>query len=75
MKDLPFHWAVKFPVQLVVALAVLFATYHWLVRFTFVGEVLNGTRHRRGRASPETPAQPATCGRRRGHGAAARAAD
>ncbi len=46
MRDLPFHWAVKFPVQLIVALAFLFATYHWLVRFTFVGEVLNGTRHR-----------------------------
>jgi peptidoglycan/LPS O-acetylase OafA/YrhL len=58
MKDLPFHWAIKFPVQLVVALAFLFATYHWLVRFTFVGEVLNGTRYRRSRGH-ETPAQPA----------------
>jgi len=58
MRDLPYHWAVKFPVQLVVALAFLFATYHWLVRFTFVGKVLNGTRHRRARAH-ETPARPA----------------
>jgi len=49
MKDLPLHWAVKFPVQLLVAMAFLFATYHWLVRFTFIGELLNGTRHRRTR--------------------------
>jgi len=49
MKDLPFHWSVKFPAQLIVSLAFLFATYHWLVRFTFVGAVLNGTRARRPR--------------------------
>ena len=72
MRDLPFHWALKFPVQLVAAFAFLFATYHWLVRFTFVGEVLNGTRHPRSRAHG-TPAHPA--GGRGGHGAAARAVD
>jgi len=58
MKDLPLHWAVKFPAQLTVALAFLFATYHWLVRYTFVGEVLNGTRDRRAGAN-ETTVQPA----------------
>jgi len=47
MKDLPFHWSVKFPVLLAVALALLFSSYHYVVRFTFIGEVLNGRRHRR----------------------------
>ena len=53
MKDLPLHWAVKFPVQLIVALAILFATYHWLVRFTFIGAVLNGIKHRRAARSED----------------------
>jgi glucans biosynthesis protein C len=49
MKDVPWHWAVKFPLVLGVALAVLFSTYHLFVRFTVIGEVLNGVRHRRAR--------------------------
>jgi ABC-type multidrug transport system ATPase subunit/peptidoglycan/LPS O-acetylase OafA/YrhL len=49
MKDWPLHWAVKFPILVIVALALLFASYHLLVRFTLIGEVLNGVRHRRGR--------------------------
>jgi ABC-type multidrug transport system ATPase subunit len=48
MKDLPWHWSVKFPLLLSAALALLFGSYHTLVRFTFVGEVLNGRRYRRG---------------------------
>ncbi|HET9268921.1 MAG TPA: acyltransferase family protein [Vicinamibacterales bacterium] len=55
MKDWPLHWAVKFPVVLTVALALLFASYHLFVRDTFIGEVLNGVRHRRDRRG-ETPA-------------------
>jgi ABC-type multidrug transport system ATPase subunit/peptidoglycan/LPS O-acetylase OafA/YrhL len=47
MKDLPWHWSVKFPVLLAVALALLFGSYHLVVRFTFIGEVLNGRRRRR----------------------------
>jgi ABC-type multidrug transport system ATPase subunit/peptidoglycan/LPS O-acetylase OafA/YrhL len=47
MKDLSWHWAVKFPIVLSTALVLLFTSYHFLVRFTFVGETLNGRRHRR----------------------------
>ena len=47
--DWPLHWSVKFPLIVVVTLALSFASYHWLVRSTFVGEVLNGRRHPRGR--------------------------
>jgi len=48
VQDLPFHWSLKFPLVLTVATALLFSSYHSLVRFTFIGEVLNGRRHRRG---------------------------
>jgi ABC-type multidrug transport system ATPase subunit/peptidoglycan/LPS O-acetylase OafA/YrhL len=47
VKDLPWHWTVKFPIVLVTAMVLLFASYHFLVRFTVVGEVLNGRRRRR----------------------------
>jgi ABC-type multidrug transport system ATPase subunit/peptidoglycan/LPS O-acetylase OafA/YrhL len=45
---LPWHWAVKFPVIVGGTLALLFAVYHVAVRRSFIGEVLNGTRHRAG---------------------------
>ena len=40
---------------LVTALALLFASYHLFVRYTFIGEVLNGVRHRRQQRG-DTPA-------------------
>jgi peptidoglycan/LPS O-acetylase OafA/YrhL len=46
---LPWHWSVKLPLILVGSFAVLFASYHTLVRFTFVGAILNGRRHVRPR--------------------------
>jgi ABC-type multidrug transport system ATPase subunit/peptidoglycan/LPS O-acetylase OafA/YrhL len=45
----PLHWAIKFPFILAASLAILFASYHVLVRPTFVGQLLNGRRVRRGR--------------------------
>ena len=44
---LPLHWSVKFPLILVASLAVLFASYHYLVRPTFIGQFLNGRRYPR----------------------------
>lgn len=43
----PWHWSVKYPLILAIAFTVLFASYHYLVRSTFIGEVLNGRKHRR----------------------------
>jgi peptidoglycan/LPS O-acetylase OafA/YrhL len=43
----PLHWTVKFPLILVIGLTVLLMSYHYLVRPTFVGELLNGRRYRR----------------------------
>jgi ABC-type multidrug transport system ATPase subunit len=57
LTDLPWHWAVKFPIVLSAALVLLFASYHFLVRFTVVGEVLNGRRrHPSGDTYVEPPA-------------------
>ena len=41
------HWSLKFPLILGIGLAVLFASYHYLVRSTFVGQMLNGRRYPR----------------------------
>ena len=57
MKDWPLHWALKFPLLLTVALVLLFASYHLLVRFTVIGEVLNGARRRRRPGDDAAPAR------------------
>jgi len=39
------HWAVKYPLILLLSLAALFASYHLLVRSTPIGLLLNGRRY------------------------------
>ena len=51
----PIHWSLKFPFIVIVSFALLFASYHWLVRPTFIGQLLNGRRMRRGDAPAEPP--------------------
>jgi len=53
----PLHWSLKFPFILVVSFALLFATYHWLVRPTFIGALLNGRKYPR-RTTTSAPASP-----------------
>jgi ABC-type multidrug transport system ATPase subunit/peptidoglycan/LPS O-acetylase OafA/YrhL len=43
----PWSWAVKFPLILAITMAVLLASYHYLVRPTWLGEILNGRRYPR----------------------------
>lgn len=51
----PLHWAVKYTFVLGSSLGLLFASYHVLVRYTFVGQLLNGRKYsRRRRDRPET---------------------
>ena len=47
LSDWSLHWSVKYPFILVVSFAVLFASYHYLVRPTFIGQLLNGRKHPR----------------------------
>jgi ABC-type multidrug transport system ATPase subunit/peptidoglycan/LPS O-acetylase OafA/YrhL len=43
----PLHWAIKFPLILAITMTVLLASYHYLVRQTWIGEILNGRRYPR----------------------------
>jgi ABC-type multidrug transport system ATPase subunit/peptidoglycan/LPS O-acetylase OafA/YrhL len=47
MRDWPLHWSIKFPLLIAVATSLLLASYHYCVRSTFIGEVLNGRRYPR----------------------------
>jgi ABC-type multidrug transport system ATPase subunit len=49
---------VKFPLILVISFAVLFASYHWLVRPTVIGQLLNGRKHRIGKQPDPAPTSP-----------------
>lgn len=44
VSQLDWPWPVKFSTILVVALALMLASYQLLVRFTIIGVVLNGRR-------------------------------
>lgn len=44
VSQLDWPWPIKFATILVVALPLMLASYHLLVRFTIVGVVLNGRR-------------------------------
>jgi peptidoglycan/LPS O-acetylase OafA/YrhL len=49
---LPLPAVVKWTATLVVATPILLLSYRYLVRFTPIGELLNGQRHRAKKASP-----------------------
>jgi ABC-type multidrug transport system ATPase subunit len=60
----PLHWTIKFPAIIAVTLAMLLVSYHYLVRPTFIGAILNGRKYpRRGapgsrEPDPRGPAPP-----------------
>ena len=63
---MPLHWAIKFPLILAITLTVLLASYHYLVRPTLIGEILNGRKYPRARArrtSRRRPRDPDRAGR------------
>lgn len=55
LSQLDWPWWIKFPLILGVAFPVMLASYHLLVRHSFIGKVLNGRKYpwpaRKGRAS------------------------
>ncbi len=55
---LPLHWSLKFPLILIASFALLFASYRYLVRSTFIGQFLNGRRYPRTVAAPGPGADP-----------------
>jgi glucan biosynthesis protein C len=40
------HWTLKYPLIVSITFAILFLSYRYLVRFTFIGAVLNGRKYR-----------------------------
>jgi len=44
---LPWHWTIKYPLQIVATLVVLLLSYNYLVRSTLIGATLNGRRYPR----------------------------
>ena len=55
VSQLDWPWLVKFAVIMLVSLPVMFASYQYLVRYSFIGVVLNG-RRMRPEAQPTSPA-------------------
>ncbi len=47
VSQLAWPWWIKFPLILAVAFPIMFASYHYMVRSTFIGAVLNGRRYPR----------------------------
>lgn len=62
------HWGIKYPLILAASGVVLFASYHWLVRPTVIGQLLNGRRHPRGKAAAAPPDRPSPAAPPRGGG-------
>jgi ABC-type multidrug transport system ATPase subunit len=52
------HWSVKFLLTVTVATGLLLLSYHYLVRFTYIGEVLNGRRRRRSKIVMAAESRP-----------------
>jgi ABC-type multidrug transport system ATPase subunit/peptidoglycan/LPS O-acetylase OafA/YrhL len=51
----PLHWSVKYPLVLAASFAILFASYHYLVRPTGLGGFLNGRKYPRRSKALATP--------------------
>lgn len=53
-----WHWSIKFAIMVAGSMSILLVTYHYLVRFTWLGAILNGRRHLRPYKSPLADAAP-----------------
>jgi glucans biosynthesis protein C len=40
-----WHWSIKFAIMVLGSMSILLVTYHYLLRFTWIGAILNGRRH------------------------------
>jgi glucan biosynthesis protein C len=56
----PAHWSVKFTLTLAVTAVLLFASYHYLVRSTFIGVFLNGRRYPKSPVAGQATSTPST---------------
>jgi len=60
LKPYDWHWSIKFTIMVGGSMPILLVTYHYLVRFTWIGAILNGRRHpRTAQTPPSASAEPA----------------
>ncbi len=45
LADVNLHWSIKFPLVNLITFPILFLTYHYCVRPTFIGQILNGRKY------------------------------
>jgi glucan biosynthesis protein C len=45
LMKVPLHWSIKFPLIVAITLTVLLVSYHYFVRSTFIGALLNGRKY------------------------------
>ena len=53
----PWHWAIKFPLIVLFTLTLLLLSYHFCVRPTWIGQILNGRKYPRRFAAAQAPAR------------------
>jgi glucan biosynthesis protein C len=59
LNPLDWHWSIKPAISVGGSMPILLVTYHYLVRFTWIGAILNGRRHPRPEKSPPPDTAPA----------------
>jgi glucan biosynthesis protein C len=59
LNPLDWHWSIKLAISVGGSMPILLVTYHYLVRFTWIGAILNGRRHPRPEKSPPPDTAPA----------------
>jgi ABC-type multidrug transport system ATPase subunit/peptidoglycan/LPS O-acetylase OafA/YrhL len=57
--DWPLHWGLKYPFIVAVSMALLLLSYHFLVRSTPLGKLLNGRAYPRRAPAVQAPQPPA----------------
>jgi len=54
LRPYDWHWGIKLTISVGLSMPILLVTYHYFVRFTWIGAMLNGRRHPRPEKSPPT---------------------
>ena len=60
VRPFDWHWSLKFAIMIGGSMLLLLPSYHYLVRFTWIGAILNGRRHPRPAKSRPVESAPAT---------------
>jgi peptidoglycan/LPS O-acetylase OafA/YrhL len=58
LKPFDWHWSIKLMIYIGGSMPILLVTYHWFVRFTWIGAMLNGRRQPRPEKSPPANSAP-----------------